>query len=186
MTVEKFGGAVADDVGSPFDRPAEVGRGQGVVDHQRQLVGLGNGGDLSKGENNQTGVPQGLTINEPGGGPDCTKKGVRIGGIGKGDLDPQPWQGIAQLGVGTAIQTVAGNDMVARATEREEGQGLSAMTAAGRQSGNTTFQIGDPLFEYISGRIHDPRINIAEFFEGKEIGGMLGIFKEVGGRLVQG
>jgi hypothetical protein len=51
---------MADDVGAPFDRPAQVGRGQGVVDYQRQIVRPGDGPDLLKGKDDQTGIAKGL------------------------------------------------------------------------------------------------------------------------------
>jgi hypothetical protein len=60
------------------------------------------------------------------------------------------------------------------------------MAAAGSQSGDAAFQVGYPLFEHIGGRVHDPGIDIAEFFQGKEVGGVLAIFEQVRGRLVQG
>ena len=42
------------------------------------------------------------------------------------------------------------------------------------------------MFKDISGRIHDPGVDIAELLEGKEIGRMLGILEAIRGRLIQG
>ena len=37
MAADPFGGRIHDDVGAELDRPAEIGRGEGVVDQQRNL-----------------------------------------------------------------------------------------------------------------------------------------------------
>ena len=49
VAADELGGRVDDDVGAMLDRPAQVGRGEGVVDDQRDagLVGdLGDGRDV--------------------------------------------------------------------------------------------------------------------------------------------
>ena len=50
VAAEELGGAVGDDVGAPLEGPAQVGRGEGVVDHQRDVVRLGDGGHLLERE----------------------------------------------------------------------------------------------------------------------------------------
>ncbi len=46
------------------------------------------------------------------------------------------------------------------------------------------FQGRDALFQNIRGRIHEPGINIAEFFQRKQIGGVLRIIKDIACRLI--
>ena len=55
-----------DDVGTPFQRLAEVGRGQGVVDDQRHAVGVGDGGDRLEVGDDAVGVGRALDEHGPG------------------------------------------------------------------------------------------------------------------------
>ena len=50
VTAEELGGGMGDDVGAPFEWPAEVRGGKGVVDHQRESEFPGDGGDFIERE----------------------------------------------------------------------------------------------------------------------------------------
>ena len=185
MAVEKLGGAVGDDVGTPLKRSAKEGGCQGVVDNQRQVVCLGNGADLLQGKDNQGGIANGLTVDQLGVGPDSTEKRIRLEWVGKADFYAQTRQSIAQLVVGAAIETAAGDDMVACSAEGEKGQRLGTMAAAGGQSADAALQVGNSLFQNIGGRIHDPGVDVAKLFQGKQVGRMRGIFKQIRCGLIQ-
>ncbi len=55
----------------------------------------------------------------------------------------------------------------------------AACPEADRQRAYPAFQVGDALFEHIAGRVHDAGIDIAEFLQGKQPGGMFGVFEDV-------
>ena len=44
MAAQEFGGGMHHDIGAPFDRPDQVGRGQGVVHDQRHARVMGDFG----------------------------------------------------------------------------------------------------------------------------------------------
>jgi len=45
VAADVIGGRVHDDVGAPFDRPAQVGRGHSVVEQQRDAGVMRDGGE---------------------------------------------------------------------------------------------------------------------------------------------
>ncbi len=61
---------------------------------------------------------------------------------------------------------------------------LRRLPAGHRQRAHAAFQSRHALFEHRRGRIHDARINVAEALQVEQIGGVLGIFEDVGSGLV--
>jgi hypothetical protein len=57
MTADELGGRVEHDVGAQAERPAEHRRGEGVVDHQRNLRLVGDVGDDRNVEHLATRLP---------------------------------------------------------------------------------------------------------------------------------
>src|SRR5574341_1606478 len=57
-------GRVYDDIGAPLKRTAKIGRGEGVVDSQGNMVAAGDLGNLLEGENVDARVSQGLAPDE--------------------------------------------------------------------------------------------------------------------------
>ena len=57
VAAEKLGGRVDHDVRAPLDGPHQRRRSRGVVDHQRQLVLMGNGGEPLDVHHVQLGLP---------------------------------------------------------------------------------------------------------------------------------
>jgi len=48
-------------------------------------------------------------------------------------------------------------------------------------SNHAAFERGDALLEHIGGRIHEPRVDVAEFFESEQVGGVFGVAEDIGG-----
>ena len=184
VAAQELGGAVGDDVGAPFERAAEIGRGKGVVDHQRDVVGLCDGRNLFEGEDKDVGIAQGLTVDDLGVGLDCGLKGGRIAGVDKGDVDAQARERVVELVEGAAIEPCAADDVIACAAEGEDGHGLRAVAAAGRDRGHTALKISHTLLKHIGGRIHDAGVDVAELLQRKQIGSMFRIAELVAGRLI--
>jgi hypothetical protein len=53
------------------------------------------------------------------------------------------------------------------------------MPGAGSQRTYTTFEVSNSLFEYVSGGIHDTRIDIAAFLQREKPGCMISILKDI-------
>ena len=61
---------------------------------------------------------------------------------------------------------------------------IAAWPDATAERAGAAFDRGDALLEDVGGRVHDPRVDVAELLQGKEIGGVIGALEDVGGRLV--
>src|SRR5436190_23757265 len=70
VPADEFGGRVQHDVSTPLDRAAEVGRGEGVVDHERDVVGAGDLGDGGDVEDVRARVANRLAVEDAGPGGD--------------------------------------------------------------------------------------------------------------------
>ncbi len=62
-----------------FERAAQVGRGEGVVDHQRDVVLPGDGGHLFEGEDGDIRVAQRFAVEDLGIGADGLFEILRVG-----------------------------------------------------------------------------------------------------------
>lgn len=186
VPADELGGGVDDDVGAPFKRPEQIGRGKGIVDQQRDVMFLGNGRYFLKGKDGDVRVAQRFAVDQLGILLDGRRKRRRICGVYKGDGNAQPGQSIVELVVGAPIQTTAADDMVARLAKGQNGHDLRPMATAGGHCSHAPFQVGDALFQDIGGGVHDARIDIAELFEGKEVGSVFGVIELETGGLVKG
>ena len=67
-----------------------------------------------------------------------------------------------------------------------DGQGFRGLAGGGRERGCPCFERGDPLLEDVGRRVHDAGIDVAEFLQAEEPGGVIGILKDVRRGLVDG
>ncbi len=105
-------------------------------------------------------------------------------GIDEGDLDAEAREGIVELVVGAAVQAAAADDMVAGAAQGQHDQGLGGMPGTGRQRAHAAFQVGQALLEHVGGGVHDAGVDVAQLFQGEQVGGMFGVLELVAGGLV--
>ncbi len=59
-----------------------------------------------------------------------------------------------------AIQRAAGDDMAARAHQRDDGQMQRRLTGGNRNRPDAAFERGNALFEHGIGRVREPRIDM--------------------------
>ena len=81
MAADELGGRVDDDIRTPLDRPAESGRGAGIVDDQRQPVLMGDAGKGFDIDHVELGIAEGLGVNGLGLRADRLPNAVEIVGI---------------------------------------------------------------------------------------------------------
>jgi hypothetical protein len=99
-------------------------------------------------------------------------------------VNPEAREGVAELGVGAAVEPAAGDDVVARLAEGEDRLNLGGVAARCRQRADAPFQAGDALLQHIRGGVHDPGVDVAGFLQGKQRRGVRRIAELVAGRLV--
>ena len=81
--------------------------------------------------------------------------------------------------VGAAVQVVGRDDFISCAGDVQQRHGDSRLPAGRRQRANPTVKFSHALFEHIGCGIHQARVDIAEFLEGKKIGGVIRVAKLV-------
>ncbi len=63
-------------------------------------------------------------------------------------------------------------------------RGNRRLATGKRQPGRAAVQRRQPLLQHIGGRVHQPRIDVAELFQGEQVGGVIGVTEYVTGRRV--
>jgi len=86
-------------------------------------------------------------------------------GVDERGLDSHLAQRHLQLRVGAAVQQAAGDDVVARAEQRQDRRQLRGHPTRGGQAGTAAFQRGQTFLQHRHGRVADPRVHVAERFQ---------------------
>ena len=66
------------------------------------------------------------------------------------------------------------------------GEELRGLAAGHGQARDAVFERRDALLEHVGGRVHDARVDVAEFLQREQRGGVVGILEDEGGGLVDG
>ena len=186
VATEELSCAMSDDVGAPLKGAAEVGRGEGAVNHNGDIVRPPNVGHFLEGEDGDIGIAQRFTVNNLRVGLDGGGEFFRLSGIHKGGFDAHAREGVTELIEGTTIQAAAADDMIALPTKRHDRHHLCNVATTSRQRTNAPFEIGYTLLHHVVGGVHDARVDVAELFQPKEVGRMFRIVKLIAGGVING
>ena len=184
VAAEPFGERVDDDVRAEVDGSGEIGRGEGGIDDQRQAVGVGDVGDGLEVGDFQRGIGDGLAEQGAGLGVDGGGEVFRVVGIDEAHLDAERGQDVVELGVGAAVEVAGGDDVVAGLGEVDDGVEDGGGAGGDGEAGGAAFERGDALFEHVVGGVHQAGVDVAEFAQGEQVGGVLGAVEHVGGGAV--
>ena len=122
VTAEVLGGRLHDDVGAELERPADVRRGERVVDDVDRAGPVGHGCERSVVREKRRGVRRGLREQHPRGRRgERSLDGVVVGHVDELDVHAEPAERAHELGSRRAVQRVRGDDPIARSEERREG-----------------------------------------------------------------
>ena len=173
-----------DDIDAPFKRAVEHRRQAGVVDDDRHADLAGDRGDLFEREDVQRRIAEALAIERLGVRTDGPAERVGILGVDERHLDADPGQRVVEEIVGAAVKLRDGHDVVAGAGEIENG--IRDRRLAGRvgERAGAALERRHPLLEDVGRWIHDPRVDVPEFLQRKQVCGVLGVAEYVAGRLV--
>ncbi len=194
MATSKLGEAVDDNVGAPLEGPDEVGRGNRVVDDQRDTGIVADLAHTLDVEDVVLRICQHLAIEGlrvgANGGAHLLKI---VGVVDERDLDTHLRQGVVEQVVGAAVKRRAGHDVIAGLGQIEDGQGLGRLAAADHQrtgqadgGGAATLQRIDAGFQRPLGGVHQPGVDVAHLGQREQVLGVSRITKFVAGRLVDG
>ena len=161
-------------------------RSGGIVDHQRHALLVGDAGQSFNVGDVELGIAQGLGVESPGFLVDGRPQAVKVVGIDKAYVDAEPRQGVVEEVVGAAIERGGGDDLVSGAGQGRNGQGFGGLAGGGGQRGRSPFERGHALLEDVGRRVHDAGVDVAEFLQAEEPGGVIGVLEDVRGGLVDG
>jgi hypothetical protein len=164
--------------------PHSMGRSQRVVDdqwHARVMRDLGEGFDVG---DQPARIGDAFGIDGLGLVGDLGLEAVGVGGIGPLHPPVEFGEALVELVDRTAIELARGHEFIARAHQRVEGQKLRGMAAAAGKTGAAVFQRRDAFFQHRIGRVHQPRIDVAEDLQVEQRCGVIGILEHEGRGLI--
>ena len=104
VAADELGGGMQHDVRAPFEWPAEIGRGEGVVYHQRDARLARDGRNFRKRKHVDARIAERFPVKNFRVRTDRPAEILRVGGIHERHLDPQPRKGVVELVVGSAVE----------------------------------------------------------------------------------
>ena len=154
------------------------GRREGVVDHQRHAVRMGDLREALDIQHFHARVGKRFAEEELGL---RTEAGVHflIRGlvVHEGDVDAHLLQGNAQQVEGAAVDVVQAHDVVPRLADVQAGEEVRRLAGGGQDGAHAAFQGVDAGRDHVAGRVRQPRIEIARVLEVEEpahlVGGLI-------------
>src|SRR5690625_4312600 len=113
-------------------------------------------------------------------------EGGRIARVDEGRLDPEAGQSVGKEIEGAAVKRRGGDDVSSLAHQCGDRKEESGMAGGGSETGDPAVQRRYSLLEDRDRGIADPGVEIAGLLQVEERGSMIGILKDIGGRLIDG
>jgi hypothetical protein len=107
-------------------------------------------------------------------------EGLGVGGIDQPHFDAEFGQDVFELGVAAAIEVAGGDDVVAGLGEVDDRVEDRRGAGGHGEPGGTAFEGRDALLEHVVGGVHQPGVDVPEFLEREQVGGVLGAVEDVG------
>ncbi len=183
MAADKLGRGVDDDVGAMLER-SDDDRGKGVVHDEHDPVPVRHGSNAFEVGDIRVRVAEGLGIDHFGVGPDGSLEGFQIIDIQNGILNTLRGEGVGDQVVGTAVEVVGGDDVVAVLQDVLQGVGDSGGAGSDRQAGHATLEGGNALLEHTLGGVGQPAVNITRVAQAETVGRVLGVAENIRSRLI--
>ena len=112
-----------------------------------------------------------------------------VGGVGaghEGGFNAEAAQGYVQLGDGAAVQLRRSHNVVALLAQSREGDELGSHAGCGRYRTDAAFEGGDALLQRGNSGVGQARVDVAVLLQGEEVRGVVSVFEDEGGSLVDG
>ena len=179
-----LGGRMDDDVGAVLEGPAQVGRGEGVVDHQRHPGLAAHRREGLEVEQVEPRVADDLAVHRAGARRDRGPEGLGVGRIDEHGLDAKPAQAHVELRIAAAVERARGHDFIARAAQGQQRGHLRGHAGRRGERRTPALERRHALLEHRHGGVGDARIDVAEGLQVEQRGGVLGRIEDEGGALV--
>ncbi len=184
VAAQPFGRGMHDDVAAMLDRPAEIGRGEGGIDQQRQARAMRHRRHRRDVEHLEAGIAEDLGEDEPRLGPDRRGEGGGVAGIDEARGDAEARQRQLQQVDRAAIERGGRDDVAARPHQGGDGEMQRRLAARGADRADAALERREPLLEHGDGGIGDARIDVAGLLEIEERGGVVAVAEDVARRLI--
>ena len=100
-----------DEVGAPFERPAQIGRGEGVVDDEGHARLVRDLGDRLEVGDDAAGIGEALDEDRLGARRERAAEILRVVGIDEAALPAEFLEAAAELGDRAAIELARGDEV---------------------------------------------------------------------------
>ena len=178
-----FGRGIHDDGRPVVEGPAKQRRG-GVVHDERNAVFAPDVGDLPDREDMELRVRQRLRVEGARPVVDGAAEVLGVRRIDEAHFDALVLQRIGEQVPGASVEVGRAHYIVAGMGDVLEGECRRRLARCQRQSRDPAFQRRHSILQHGVGRIHDPRVDIAELAQREQVRGVLGIPELVGRGLV--
>ena len=176
-----------DDVGAPLDRADQVGGGDRVVDDERHADLVGDGSDRLDVEDVALRVGDGLAVEGDRLVVGECAPGLGVEGVcDEACLDAQASQRVLQQGDAAAVEGGGGDHVVSGDGQGEDRQGGRGLAGGNEEAADATLEGRDACGDAVGCRVGQARVDGAQFLQGEAARCLRGVFKSVGGGLVDG
>ena len=186
VATEPFGQGVNDNAGAVLDRPRQVGSGKSAVHDQGNAVVGRYFSDRFQIGHAQTGIAHGFAKEGLGLVGDGGRIVLRIIRIDEFNVDPELGKDVVELGIGSSVQVVGGNDLVPFLSQVDDRIEDPAGTGGDPETGGTSLKSGNALLENARSRVHQAGVDVAQLAKSEQVGGVLRVVEDEGTRLVHG
>ena len=161
VAADEFGSRMDNDVCAVLDRAEQVRSREGRVDDQRDLVVMSDLCDRFDVDQVGVGVAQRFNEDRLGVGLDGFRKVLDVVGVYEGRGDAELGEGVCEEVIGSAVDRLSGNDVVAGLSKCLEGVGDGGCSGSDSQSANAAFEGCDSSFKDVLSRVGQTAVDIA-------------------------
>ena len=101
-------------------------------------------------------------------------------GIEEADLDAELGERLGEERPGTAVEARRGDEVLAGVADREDRRGDRRLARGEGEGGCAAVDRREALLEHVAGRVHEARVDVAEFLQREEVRRVLGAVELVG------
>ena len=130
-------------------------------------------------EHFEAGIADGFRYHQPGVFADRGAEAVEVARLDEARGDAEARQRVGEEIDGAAVERGRGDDVVAGAEQRGDGEMHRRHAARRAHRADPLLERGEPLLEHRRRRIGDARVDVAGALEVEQPGGMIGVVEQV-------
>lgn len=184
VAAEVLRGRMDHHVGPVLARAVQRRAGQGRVDHDRDVMGMGDRADRVEVHELRTGIGDGLDDHGAGIGRDRSFPRFQVPRVHAGAGHGQVSEGVIEELGGASVEELGGDDVAARFQQCAQCDGGGRLPAGDRDRSDPALEGGDALFEHSGGGVPGAGVGEALAAPGEEVLQRAVVVVRVGARAV--